>query len=410
MIIQLINNGCHGLYRSLRSLWSTIKPSILRKWQYRNTNLPVIYYVPKVQNKREFSATHVSAFNYGNAGDMVLPIVLRQLFEEKVGIGKWHNAHVYQEVDDVDVCLMNQDDCIIIGGGGLFLKDTNPNNLSGWQWSCSIHELKKIRKPIIMFAVGYNRFRGQEDFNPTFTEHINVFVKKAVFVGLRNHGSIENVRRYLNTDELKEKLRFQPCMTTLISKIYPEIANYHIKEDYIAINCAFDRKEMRLSGRADRYVAIAETVKRLSALTRIKVYVHVENDKKILSYLDRLNVVYDLVEFHDAIRVIQEYARPRLVIGMRGHAQMIPFGCHTPILSVISHDKMKWFLDDIHHPDWGVDFSDDNFEEKLYERAIQIYNNYSEVMRDIIKEQDLLWDVTMQNMQYIKMVLYKSCK
>lgn len=30
-----------------------------------------------------------------------------------------------------------------------------------------------------MFAVGYNRFRGQEDFDPIFKEHINLFCRKS---------------------------------------------------------------------------------------------------------------------------------------------------------------------------------------------------------------------------------------
>lgn len=45
-----------------------------------------------------------------------------------------------------------------------------------------------------MFAVGYNRFRGQEDFDQFFKEHINLFVEKAEFIGLRNHGSIESIK------------------------------------------------------------------------------------------------------------------------------------------------------------------------------------------------------------------------
>ena len=408
----MMNHYIHKVYiffyEVIKFILRTLSPSLYRKLQYRKSKLPLIR-APKMHNEGKYSVTHISAFNYGNAGDVVLPIVLRQLFEDTIGVREWHNAHVYHKVDVVDVWLMNKDDCVIIGGGGLFLKDTNPNDLSGWQWSCSIQKLRKIRKPIIMFAVGYNRFRGQEDFSPRFSEHINMFVKQAVFVGLRNHGSIESLKRYLKSNDLKEKLCFQPCMTTLISRIYPDIVNYNIKEDFIAINCAFDREEMRASGIVNQYESIARIAKRLSAFTKIKIYVHVETDKLILSYIDRMSVEYELVEFHDVESVIKEYSKPRIVIGMRGHSQMIPFGCHTPILSIISHDKMKWFLDDIHHPNWGVDFGDSDFENKLFEKAVSIYNNYLDIMSEIEKEQVLLWDITMHNMRQIKKILSTTC-
>src|SRR5690606_35253924 len=111
---------------------------------------------------------------------------------------------------------INKSKGVIIGGSGLFLKDTNPNMLSGWQWSCSLEMLKKIRTPITLFAVGYNRFRNQEDFDPVFSEHLNLLAEKSIYIGLRNQGSIINVEKYL-TKENKKKVRYQPCPTTIIS-------------------------------------------------------------------------------------------------------------------------------------------------------------------------------------------------
>ena len=94
-----------------------------------------------------------------------------------------------------------------------------------------------------------------------------------------------------------------------------------------------------------------------------------------------------------AVQIVHEYSKPRLVIGMRGHAQLIPFGCNTPILSIISHDKMQYFLDDIHHPEWGVDVKDEKFGTKLYNKAVDYYS------------QDYLLKVTTKNMGFIKNIL-----
>lgn len=348
--------------------------------------------------------THISAYGNGNMGDIYLPIALRNLFNLQIGVKKWINKSVYKKVTLSDISVYNRSDLVVIGGGGLFLKDTNPNDLSGWQWSCSLDMLDKIESPLIAFAIGYNRFRGQDDFDPIFTEHINKFVEKASFVGLRNHGSIENVKRYLSTQNLKNKLAFQPCMTTLTSLIYPDMFEYMQKEDFIALNCAFDRQGMRKAD--DKVLAsIAKVILQLSKITKIKVYAHMASDGKICSYLDELSVPYEYLEFKDITNMLSAYSRPRLVIGMRGHAQMIPFGCNTPILSIVSHDKMQWFLDDIHHPEWGVDVLNPSFETELLEKAKKLYES-TEILIPILKdEQRKLWNITQQNMNYIKSII-----
>lgn len=373
----------------------------------RRDNVALPYILLKTESHKGLMATHVSAFSLANVGDTLLPVVLRDLFNQHIPIKRWHGENIHQMVTSKEVYFYNKDNFIVIGGGGLFLRDTHPNDVSGWQWNCSIDQLKKIRKPIIAFAIGYNRFRGQEDFKPIFTEHINTFVEKAVFIGLRNHGSMEKIKTYLKSDALRNKLVFQPCMTTLISKIYPNLSNYIKKEDYIAFNCAFDRQQLR-SVDEDILNSIAKTALALSKVTSIRYFSHMPSDNKILPYFEKHNVPYKLVEMKTLDSIIHHYSQPRLVIGMRGHAQMIPFGCLTPIVSIISHDKMQWFLDDIHHPEWGVDVLDDDFEANLHTKAVTAYNDYMGRIQDITVEQEKLWEITQKNLQTIKSSLRKQ--
>lgn len=376
-----------------------IKRKILNIFQKRE--IPCIVSTNHNGNRK---AIHLSAFTWGNAGDALLPVILRDLFSDYINVGKWTGIHVHKVVNNKDLATYEKNDLIVIGGGGLFLCDTNRNNLSGWQWSCSIDKLSKINKPIIGFAIGYNRFRGQEDFQPIFRKHLNMFVEKAIFVGIRNHGSIEKLKGYLDTNELKAKLLYQPCMTTLISHIYPTLLDYKTKENYIGFNCAFDRKELRASDYSFLY-SIANVALELSKVAEIRYYSHVYSDKDALPYFDKLGVPYTLVEFRDVKQIIKEYSKSRLIIGMRGHAQMIPFGCLTPILSIVSHDKMRWFLDDIQHPEWGIDVNDTNFESELKLKAIELYNRLDETVAELVAQQERLWNITMDNMKKINKVL-----
>jgi polysaccharide pyruvyl transferase WcaK-like protein len=112
-----------------------------------------------------------------------------------------------------------------------------------------------------------------------------------------------------------------------------------------------------------------------------------------------------LIEFESTKKIIDFYAKPKLVIGMRGHAQMIPFGCNTPILSIISHDKMQWFLDDINHPEWGIDVLDENFENELSDKILKILNNWQYYYSNILLEQNKLWNITSKNINTINSIL-----
>jgi hypothetical protein len=58
---------------------------------------------------------------------------------------------------------------------------------------------------------------------------------------------------------------------------------------------------------------------------------------------------------------------------------MIPFGVGTPIVSLISHPKMAYFLDDIRHPEWGVSVDDPQLTERLVGLTDSILENETEV-------------------------------
>ncbi|MFV9550611.1 polysaccharide pyruvyl transferase family protein [Algibacter sp. PT7-4] len=363
-------------------------------------NLPQIKVTKLAKtNKKIF---HVSAFNYGNAGDALLPLALQDLWKEVDNKIKWKNQLVYPTVNLNLIKQINKTSGIVIGGGGLFLKDTNANNHSGWQWPCSIEMLSNINVPVALFAVGYNRFRGQDEFEPVFKKNIVAFAKKAVYLGLRNHGSINAVKSYL-PENLHSKLRFQPCMTTFLRQIYKNDINFNKKkENFIVINAAFDRSHLRFGENiGDTLSSIARVLKVLSQHYSIKVYSHMLADEAIIPFLQSYKVDFDLVRLSDQHpkKIIEEYIKPKLVIGMRGHAQMIPFGCSTPILSIVSHNKMQWFLDDIGKPEWGVDVLNSNFEKELHEKALQSLENTNDRIDFIENKQNELYKLSLNNIE-----------
>ena len=344
---------------------------------------------------------HVANYNKSNAGDMLLTSTLRDLVMDRCGPARWSGLHAHRVVTSETVAHVNRCSGLIVGGGGLFLRDTNPNALSGWQWSCGLEELAKIRVPLVLFAVGYNRFRGQPDFEPIFRDHLAATTDKALFVGLRNSGSIRAVKGYLPA-ELHEKIRFQPCMTTLMSRFYPQwMPTSEPETPIVSLNCAFDRAELRYGDRRDSILeAIAEAMWRIGRRARVKYYAHNVDDEEILPTLERRGVPFELVRLYNTTpaKMLEAYSVPSLAIGMRGHAQMIPFGFRRPILSLISHDKLRYFLEDIQAEDWGVEVDEPDLADRLSRSALDILDNRDEVQSRIARAQDELWDVTVENL------------
>lgn len=353
------------------------------------------------------SVVQIAADTTANVGDYILVKSVKRLLDIADQGINWCTVDVREPVTQETIKMCNRSKALIIGGGGLFLRDTNENNISGWQWGCSRELLEQIQVPIYVIGVGYNRFRGQEEFAPCFTENVNTLVAKSQFIGLRNHGSIRAIKNYLHKD-LWDKVVYQPCATTVLSKLY-EIPQNQEKTPFIALNCAFDRAQLRYGDRQDEIMeAIARVVKQLSEDYLIRCYLHCDTDEVICEYLRREHVPFEQVYLNRAMsekEYLGYFSSPKLVLAMRGHAQMIPFGCVTPVVSIISHDKLKWFLEDIGHEEWGVDVRDAQFEEKLLDCCMGMLKNRTQICGQIEETQEKLWEITCENMQMIQRTL-----
>ena len=169
--------------------------------------------------KEEIAISHVTHCIGANVGDNVLSYCTRAIFKYFIGIRKWNIITVERPVNSKIINKINKSGGAIIGGGGLFLPDTNHNTISGWIWSVNCQQISEINRPIIIFSVGYNYFRGQIP-NQIFKDNITYLIRQSSFVGLRNYGSVNKIQEIVGP-ELAEKIVYQPCTTTLINKFIP---------------------------------------------------------------------------------------------------------------------------------------------------------------------------------------------
>ncbi|GII52188.1 hypothetical protein Pth03_05770 [Planotetraspora thailandica] len=336
----------------------------------------------------------------GNAGDKVLPESVRMCFGPDTGPRRWHSVHVHRLVDEKALEQINSRRGLVIGGGGLFIPDTSPNGNSAWQWNVPDDMLKRINVPIAVFAVGYNAFDGQSYTRSRFTESLRLLVSRSAFFGLRNHGSVEKVRALLPA-ELRDKVLFQPCPTTVARQLTPGWQDPVRRDETVLINCAYDRAGLRFGHDYGHFLKeMATAIRAIGKHTDVRYAAHAVTDEKFVFDLRReygISLQVEPMYDYSNEQIRASYARTKLVIGMRGHAGMIPFGCGTPIISLISHPKMAYFLSDIGRPEWGVSVHDVNLGAVLSERALGILGNHAATVADVHQRQQDLWAVTRQN-------------
>ncbi|MFC8417637.1 polysaccharide pyruvyl transferase family protein [Streptomyces coelicoflavus] len=350
---------------------------------------------------------HVALFAEGreNAGDKVLPEAVRQCFGTDTGPRRWYAQPVHRLVDEAALERLNERRGVIVGGGGLFLPDTSPNGNSHWQWNVPDALLARLTAPLAVFAVGYNVFDGQRYRRGRFAESLRVLVERSAFFGLRNHGSIDRVRELLPAS-LRDRVRYQPCPTTVARHLVPELSGPAERSDTVLVNCAYDRAGLRFGHDYGHFLAqMALALRSLRDRADVRYAAHMPADERFVHDLRREHgIALPVEQLHamsnDGIRGL--FRRSRLVIGMRGHAGMIPFGCGTPILSLVSHPKLAYFLSDIDRPEWGLSVHDRDLGPRLAERASGLLDDHAAAVADVHAAQEFLWKTTRSNIEELR--------
>lgn len=369
--------------------------------------------LPSSKDRPNEQLAHVASYmpQRGNAGDRLLPESVRLAFRRETGPSRWHSVHAHRLFDDAALARVNARKGLVIGGGGLFAPDTAPNGTSGWQWNVSDGTLDRVDVPVVVYAVGfgaYDAYDGQAHGADRFRSSLAKLVEKSAFFGLRDHGSVERARALLPA-RLHDRVRFQPCPTTVTRQLVDGWQDSAVRDDTVLVNAAYDRAGPRFGHDYGHFLAqMAAAVRVLRRHAEVKCAAHTPDDERIAFDLRREHgislPVLPLYGLGTAA-VRETYARTRLVIGMRGHAGTIPFGCGTPIVGLISHPRTAYFLADVERPEWGVSVHDRHLAARLTERAVALLSDHAAAVADVLDRQRMLWDVTRANAAGLRAIL-----
>lgn len=310
-----------------------------------------------------------------NAGDTALYIATRRLFEQYLSIDEWYLQPSWDNFDQSMVKLANAKyDFLLVGGGGMLLRDQQGASTaaSGWQWNISVNNLRELDIPIIVFAIGYNRFRGQPDFDPPFSEHINLLASKSIFFGLRNYGSIHKLSIYLDPTLVKT-LSFQPCPTTVLGShnLVPNDLPTDLSQPIVAFNYGSDRTSTRFTSPEQLEFFLGSICSALQEASSLGFTVHLANhkpdDSVVASELTARGIDFKIIDLYKSTYedICNYYRNISAVLAMRGHSQMIPFGLDKPVFTLVSHPKMQYFVEDFNLKEYSAEVSSPDLKNKV---------------------------------------------
>ena len=325
---------------------------------------------------RIINTWHIGAWNR-NFGDWTLAYQLhRRLNEQAEKRGLYLRFYLvdaqrtgfYPELVD----HMNAEADLIIWGGSLFHRPED-HSQSGWMFNISLEDLERITPPVVVNAIGYNVFPyDTTDFPDVTYEHFPKLQEKAALFSTRNTGSKEV---FVEKFGLKgETIAITPDPGLCV---YDRAIHLPVRRSggpLIAVNLAGDRPHFRFSPPHEEHER-----RFLQGLRRVLLRCVRELDATVMFLPHLVNVDTDLYasfaqdfpegtifSTYDVVRQLYPppgelmyphvpfftnlYRQADLVVGMRGHACIIPFGAKTKFMPLGEHPKVGYFAADVGVP------------------------------------------------------------
>ncbi|HRS79499.1 MAG TPA: polysaccharide pyruvyl transferase family protein [Spirochaetota bacterium] len=317
---------------------------------------------------------------------------------------------------DIIERINSDGDVLIVGGGGLIFYRPQDNSKSGWQWNIDIDLIDEIKIPLVIYGVGYNQFEyDTTNFVPITNRHLQKTVERASLCSVRNTGSKrELIARGCNGNKIQ--VIPDSGMFAKSKKIHiPGIKKNKLK---IGFNWTTDREDQTFPPPHKE-----NKKKFLDACTDLLNYAIEEKNAQIY-YIGHMGHGFDqniimllkekLVSTPIVIdEVLQEiyppsadkagylidvYRQMDLVLGMRGHSNIVSFGQNTPFIGLGSHRKLRYFLEDLGRDKYFFDVRPDGNQYSMENMKIillDIINNshdHKNKMKIMLSDQKIIFN------------------
>jgi len=316
------------------------------------------------QKKSSIRGIHFYANSNINSGDFFIGPATKWETRNKLGINiEWKSFNVAKKINKDTIQRINQNyDVMVLGGGGLLLPDTNSNMISCWQWPVSSNMISEINIPIYVIGLGYNLFYGQkvtmmkrnsdkesQNREKIFRDNLQTLVNHSHYFSMRHKGDIECLINIIG-EEYRDNIKFEFC--PVVNYVKSHYANtvsgtgkchtFEIKDD---------RPNRRYIGTSKEkfYNVLKDYIEfLLDKNEEIAIMSH-DGSKSFYQFLLNHNIRVPLLRnsCKNENRIIGNYRKVKKLYCTAGHSQMTAHALGINYFSLISHDKLEYFLKDV---------------------------------------------------------------
>lgn len=347
-----------------------------------------------------------------NCGDKWLAAGAKNLMVENLGVQlkDIYERDIYMKDgvepswDELIELINNNDyDLVFIGGGG-WLGDSSPLWWGKpWKW------YNKLKVPYIVYGIGYNTSRciklPKESLIQQI-ENLKGIQRKAIFFAVRMDGSketLENIGLEFKTAEC-------PHSAFYIKK---DNRDRIIKGDYVILNIAGDGIFHRYDCNKITSEAFCEKIKIIINFILEKGYKvyfakHVPSDGLCFNFIDWNPEIVRILDWKEMLsNGLNYYQYAKMVIGMRGHTQVVPISLGTPTISISTADKNTELMAKLGLSKYNIEVNDPLLIEKIKVLISEVENNPTELIKYYDDKLGEMRKITKENFDVISQKLKK---
>jgi polysaccharide pyruvyl transferase WcaK-like protein len=313
--------------------------------------------------------------NSRNFGDNCIEYSTRNLIKEQLNsdiefttyssdllTGTDTYGHPAPLLDTPQAKLINQAcSMALIGPGGQLMSRPLGQSVGGWQFNATKEFIKELTVPLVVSSVGYNKFPGEPDFLYSCSDHLKYTYEKSSLFSVRNKGTAEKLKSIgINAEVVPDPVTF--IKNDLGKLKIPGITD----DDFvIGLNLAGDAPTKRFSSEnecCDFYFDIfkfcTEFLEEIGGgkvlyIPHVTIYdllpIPVLKNlfgNNIICLNEACPWIYPENLFNVPF-LLSAYQRCNMVLGQRGHANIIPFALNVPSFGIGNQEKVKYFQDDV---------------------------------------------------------------
>jgi len=273
----------------------------------------------------------------------------------------------WEESNDPDliVKLLNKGNhkAIVIGGGGLIEFENYSKMVTNQKLPLSKQILQRVEKPVILYGIGVNSFRGEEQWPEKAINTLQQIIDYSTLFSIRNDGSLEKLKK-LGIDT---------------AKVYeipdPGLLHFQQKEKNLNLKKGVFQPARNGSVKINkfRFGQDVQTVLNLPVTLNIPSFPHTLKDFEFTGdFIINSKDFRTKVKYEHLDKTLQKYYDYDYIVAMRGHGQLITIGMNIPGLYFSTQDKVIEFSIKNNYQEYTVDILDSSWKKQLKEKVTML--------------------------------------